>query len=259
MKVNVSSLNTLEYCPRVVYLRDALRLKPEPTEEMVRGLLGHAVRKELSIRQPRVLECAGDLSRVEERLMDELKTVLEDAPYIYREMLWDLNYAKFVDEIRAQVEGEISAMAFKLRTMVSQLGLAESVKQITPWRVEYTVRSDSLKLSGRVDKVMRHESIFPVEIKTGQPPQGVWSGDAIQVCAYAMLLEEKFNQKIDYGYVEYVRSQESKPVLASEKLRREVILARDSVLGILDGAVPEPIEDSGKCPACSYRQLCITL
>jgi CRISPR-associated exonuclease Cas4 len=98
----------------------------------------------------------------------------------------------------------------------------------------------------------------PVEIKTGVVSEFSWDGDRIQLCAYGMLLEEKFREKLPHGILEYTRVEERRPVLFTEKLRRQVIYARDAVLEILDGKNPGicPHGQPRKCEACALKDEC---
>lgn len=82
----------------------------------------------------------------------------------------------------------------------------------------------------------------------------------MQTCAYAMLLEDKFQLKepILFGFVEYTKAQEKRPVMTTEKLRRKVIEARDEIIDIFHGNIPEicPHGNGKKCQSCCYRGQC---
>lgn len=256
MKVSVSNINTYEYCPRMIYLRNVKKIKAKPTPQMIRGLVGHAVRKEVSLRQAKFFEKAADVSRVDQALKAELELILTEFPYIYHSMLKDIRYQDYISEIKSEVEAEIDIMASQMKSILDDIGLKACIKQVTPWKVEYNVRSDKLNLTGRVDKIMKDETIIPVEIKTGTPADGVWLGNRIQLCAYAMLLEEDLGQDIEYGLVEYVKNYEKKQVVTSQSLRRRVLSNRDEITSILDGFEPEPLGQANKCTACSFSQDC---
>jgi len=154
--------------------------------------------------------------------------------------------------------GELAVLGDELKALVGDLGLKGALGYVTPWRTEYSVKSEALNLSGRVDKVMRRDTIVPVEVKTGSASEYGWEGDRIQLCAYGMLLEEKFSEKIPHGLIEYTRVQESRPVLFTEKLRRQVIYARDGVEAVLRGEVPDvcPHGQPKKCGACDLKDEC---
>jgi CRISPR/Cas system-associated exonuclease Cas4 (RecB family) len=260
MKIQVSSINQYMFCPRSVYLSAVLQLEPQPSVERVKGLLGHAVRKELSLRQSRILGKIHDVDALEEALLNELENVLEDVPYIYKDLLEGFEVTGFISELRPELLNEIGILRSRLEIMIDETGLEDSLKRITPWRAEYPVKSDKLKFTGRIDKVMREENYFPVEIKTGNPGNGVWMGDRLQTCAYSMLLEENLGLEkiIPFGFVEYTRIQDKRPVLNTEQLRRRVLAVRDEVIEILDGKNPGicPHGSEKKCSVCGFKESC---
>ena len=260
MKIHVSSLNKYAFCPRSVYLSEVLQIEPKPSVERSKGLLGHAIRKEFSLRQSRILGRIHDMDEIEDALLNELENVLEDVPYIYKDFLEGIKIDEYISEIRPELLNEIKLMKEKLEIMINEVGVEDSLKRITPWRVEYPVKSNRLKFSGRIDKVMKGENYFPVEIKTGNPGDGVWEGDRLQTCAYSLLLEEKLRLKkvIPFGFVEYTKIQEKRPVMNTEQLRRRVINARDDIIEILDGKIPEicPHGSGKKCEVCGFREEC---
>ena len=267
MKVHVSTLNQYSFCPRSVYLSYVLRLDPEPGIERLRGLLGHAIRKELCLRQSKLIEKTIGAD-IENLLLLELEKILEDIPYIYRNLLDrnssdDFDYKDCIPGIRSELEGEISVIGDKLGIMIEELGIDDAIKIISPWKVEYSLRSDKLNFSGRIDKVMKDkvmgkDAYVPVEIKTGKVSDGVWEGDRLQTCAYAMLLEDAFELKkaIPFGFVEYTRVQEKRPVMTTEQLRRRVINTRDEIIDIFDGKVPGACASDRKCQSCGYMGVC---
>jgi len=259
MKVNVSSLREFEFCPRTIYLKHVLNIEPDVSLEQARGLVGHAIRKELSLRQAKLLrkiKCESDLNLL---LQKEFECIMVELPYIYKEKLSGLNLETLFSEIESEIKSEIKYISNRLTSLVQEQGLTEALKTVTPWKVEYPLQSDTIGFSGIVDKIMT--PLSPVEIKTGRVGDGVWEGDRLQLCAYGMLLEEKFNQEIQHGFVEYTRVQEQRPVLFTERLRRRVLDTRDKISEILSGNIPEicPHGSGRKCNACGLKEECYTL
>jgi len=261
MQIHVSSLKAYDFCPRVIYLKEVIKITPEPSVKKTKGLVGHAVRKELSLRQSKLLSRVSDASEIEKYLLEELDNVLLDVPYIYKNLLDDNNidYEKYILEIKDEMLSEIKIINEKLKDIIDELGIDDAIKYVTPWKVEYSIKSKNLKLSGRIDKVMKQDNLIPVEIKTSNPSEaGVWEGDRLQVCAYAMLLEDKFNEKVPFGFVEYMKIVEQRPVMTTEQLRRRVINARNNVIEILEGKIPEVCSHGSgkKCEACDFKDEC---
>ncbi|MFH1787853.1 MAG: CRISPR-associated protein Cas4 [Candidatus Altiarchaeota archaeon] len=260
--IHVSNLSRYEFCPRTIYLKDVAGLTPAPSVEKEKGLVGHAIRKELSLRQAKVVGKISDAGELESFLLDELELILSDAPHIYREKLEVLDYDRYASELRPEIKREIKVLTKHLKAFIDEAGLKKAIKMITPVKVEYIIRSDELGLSGKIDKLMEDDGkMIPVEIKTGKVGEGVWTGDRIQVCGYVLLAEQEFGKHIPYGYVEYTRLCEKKPVLATEKLRRQVLEVRDKVADILNGAVPEicPHGSGKKCESCGLKEECYSI
>jgi CRISPR/Cas system-associated exonuclease Cas4 (RecB family) len=258
--ISASELNSYCFCPRSIYLSKVLRIRPERTPAQARGLVSHAIRRELSLRQPKVLCRISDAAEIGPAFEREVERVLADVPHIYRNLLSGIGAEAYVAEVRAELLREFTVLSEKLTYLVEQFGFDEAVRLLTPKWVEYSVRSDSLMLSGRIDKVMAEDSLVPVEIKTGAVPTGVWEGDRIQTCAYVMLLEDALSlpEPIGVGFVEYTRVHERRPVQSTEGLRRRVIESRDAVAEILAGSIPDvcPHGSARKCDACGFKEQC---
>jgi CRISPR-associated protein Cas4 len=266
MRIHISTLNEYTFCPRSVYLSKVLNIRPELSPKRAKGIVGHAIRKELSLRQSKLL---GDLEEkvksadeLEILLLKELDHILRDVPYIYKDKLEGINLQRCITEIRPELLNEIKLISEKLNFMIDEFGIDEALKLITPWKVEFSIKSEKLKFSGRIDKVMKEKTGYvPIEIKTGNPSESVWEGDRLQICAYAILLEDKFRlrRKIPLGYVEYTQIQEKRPVMTTEQLRRRVIYVRDEILEMLkEKKIPEICSHGSgkKCESCGFKEVC---
>ncbi|MBD3387503.1 MAG: CRISPR-associated protein Cas4 [Candidatus Altiarchaeales archaeon] len=255
--ISVSDLSGFIYCPRSVYLSRVLGVVPPGSDPQGRGMVGHAIRRELSMRQAKLVRKIDSSEDVETILNSELEAVISDIPYIFSER-WVEGYSKFIPEVRSEVQSEIQLLGEELSALISDLGFERALERVTPWKTEYILRSEALNMKGRVDKVMRADCFEPVEIKTGRVPDGVWDGDRVQLCAYALLLEERFKEGVSHGFVEYTRVQERRPVVFTEKLRRQVIHARDLLSELLDGGLPDicPHGQPRKCESCNLVDEC---
>lgn len=261
MKVYVSNLNDYSYCPMRIYLTRVLGIRPEISDGAMMGLMGHFARRELSLRQCRLIKRIDGHDELRNSLLEELEGILRDMQFIYKNKLYNIDVYDYIQKLRRELQNEIQILSKKLCLMINDLGVEEATKRITPWRVEFFINSENLGISGRVDKIMKNPGIVPVEIKTGQVPEDVWLGDKLQICAYAMLLEDKLNSNgsIDHGLVEYVRMMEERPVLMTENLRRSVLRIRDAIIDILDGEVPERCNNDKKCNSCVYKSECFDI
>lgn len=258
--INVSDLSRFLYCPRAVYLADVLGVRVPESCEQGRGVVGHFVRRELAMRQARLISKVQSVGDFDVVLRLELDAVVQELPHIFAGK-WKPVYEAYLPGVRVELSAELDILGDELSAMVEGIGFDKALEYVTPWRTEYPVESKSLNLKGRVDKIMRTDSLVPVEIKTGKPSDYGWEGDRVQVCGYGMLLEERFSHPVDYGVIEYTRDQGKKPVLLTEKLRRQVLITRDQLIEVLDGAAPPvcPHGQPKKCESCGLQDRCYSI
>ncbi len=255
MKVAVSVLSSYSFCPRSVYLSSVLGLEPDSVASLERGLFDHALRKTLIAKQMELLGAVDDAGGLVSALRDVVErsfgVVLEDYPSVRRED---------AEAVRSEVLADLGALGERVSYIAEDLGFDAALRRMSPWRVDYPVSSEKLSLCGRIDKVMKESFYYPVEIKTCSPPESVWEGDRIQVCAYALLLEEdvQAKKKIPYGFVEYTRVPEMRPVMNTDSLRKKVSETSEAVFKILEGVVPDicPHGSGRKCESCGYSKKC---
>ncbi|HDN83574.1 MAG TPA: CRISPR-associated protein Cas4, partial [Candidatus Altiarchaeales archaeon] len=253
--INVSELSQYCYCPKSVYF-SIQGVKPERSEELLAGEIEHLVWREFSFHLPQAIEKVNkpfSKNEIFELLNRELEKVVTRVPYIYRNELAGLEFNSYVPKLRRNFNKSLEHIAEKVSLMLEEMEKAAVIERLTPWRVEFFLKSEKLGLQGKIDKVMLIDNKYiPVEIKTGNFHGRVWLKDKIQVCAYSMLLEEclKLKEAISYGIVEYSNYQESVVVINSEKLRREVFRIRDKILEIINGKVPKGVKNSKKCMSC---------
>ncbi|MFZ2455332.1 MAG: PD-(D/E)XK nuclease family protein [Candidatus Altiarchaeia archaeon] len=255
MKVAVSTLNAYSFCPREVYLSEVLGLAPDSLSEMQRGVFGQDIRKKLAEKQIALLGVSEDIPSLLSSLREELNSIFEGVRKKY-----PLISAEDASKVKSEVITDLGAFSGRLSYIAEDIGLERALRKMTPWKVDYSISSERLGLSGRIDKVMKEAIYYPVEIKTCSPPESVWEGDRIQVCAYGLLLEEDLalKKKIPYGFVEYARIPEMRPVMYTDSLRKSVMDTRDSVFELLEGAVPDicPHGNGRKCESCGYAKRC---
>jgi CRISPR-associated protein Cas4 len=255
MKVAVSVLSSYSFCPRSVYLSEVLKLAPDSLSEMQRGVFGQEVRKRLLCRQIALMDDVSDVPSLVSSLRDELDCIFEGVAEKY-----PLVSSEEATKVKSEVVTDLGAFFGRLNYIAEDIGFEMALRKMTPWKVDYAVSSGKLGLCGCIDKVMKESIYYPVEIKTCSPPESVWEGDRLQVCAYGLLLEEDLGLKkrIPYGFVEYARIPELRPVMYTDSLRKSVMDTRDAVCGLLEGGVPDicPHGNGRKCESCGYSRVC---
>jgi CRISPR-associated exonuclease Cas4 len=119
------------------------------------------------------------------------------------------------------------------------------------------VWSDSLAIHGVADLVEFHPNgaVVPVEYKHGprRPSRHV----DLQLCAYALCLEEMLSVPVPNGAVFSAKSKRRRDVAFTQDLRartrQEIAAIRDL---LAQGTLPPPADDA-RCPTCSLIEACI--
>lgn len=179
---------------------------------------------------------------VEAQLCEALSRLELELPLVY-----GTDPAEFCSACR-ELEGRIPELAN---------GLAPYISLLVPSEVEVDLRSDRLGLSGRLDRLVanRYE---PSIIRTGSAPKdGIWKRDRLMLAGYAMLLTEKYGEKVNRGLVEYPRSAAVREVEIHSVDRSRVLRIRDRVRQIKEGQLPDRPKDA-RCEGCDVLERCET-
>ena len=131
--------------------------------------------------------------------------------------------------------------------------------------VSLELSSESLGLLGRVDCLRRRDgSYLPYEHKRGRPGRApdnapeAWPSDRLQVIAYAVLLEEAFNQPILEGRIRYHAANVTVRVPLDDRARNDLRDAIANARRLRETVVRPPITDNPKlCENCSLAPVCL--
>lgn len=255
--IRVCDIGSCIYCPRQAYLALVLKAEEERTPELDAARVGHMVRRELSLRQSKLLPTVGSVDEAEAAFAAELKSIIADAPHTFRRQ-WRTGYAAHLPRIAEEAAIEIANLAGELEAMAEDMGFEEAAGYLTPLEVDCRLSSETLRISGVVDKIMRHGALVPVDVKTSGPPASSWAEDRIQLCAYGMLVEESSGTEVGYGLMDFVRHAKRQPVLFTGSLREATLKARDDVEAILAGEIPDvcPHGNPERCRPCPLSGAC---
>jgi CRISPR-associated protein Cas1 len=121
--------------------------------------------------------------------------------------------------------------------------------------------SESLGLTAVVDVVEREGTrVRPVEYKRGKTPllpEGAYEPERVQLCAQGLLLRER-GYECHEGLVYYAASHERVRIRFTPELEgRTLELLAQMRARLAGAAIPEPLEDSPKCPRCSLVGICL--
>jgi CRISPR-associated exonuclease Cas4 len=123
----------------------------------------------------------------------------------------------------------------------------------------YLIKDSSLDVIGICDKIeIIDGKYYPILIKSGRPPlKGVWDQDAIELVAYAILIEEEFKADVYVGFVDYEKIGDRRPVVMDVDLRKAYFDVIREVKEIIENKkMPNVKRSPKKCEKCEYRDIC---
>lgn len=264
--INVSSISEYMYCPMKTYIRYTEQRKIQ-TAAMVKGKLTHEIRRgfdELSKRNIWSVDEKMDVKDIFETLFEDVPEFVESKTERYqRTGLISLDIKeKICRDLEEDLKLESWFLTLKTYKILKKTGKSGSDvldMLFPPLLTEFSIEDPELNLRGQLDRIeIVDGSYYPVEIKSGLPPlKGVWKSDALQIGAYAILMEHEFNRAIPLGFVEYTGACQRRPVLVSIDLREEVLNVLEDIKSMLtDGNIPELTQNPKKCAKCDFSDSC---
>ena len=167
-----------------------------------------------------------------------------------------LFYLEQVEKIRVADESVFSG-----RSLHEELHQKEQEKG--QWNIE-EMMSENLGIIGKVDVLRKRDGkIIPYEHKKGRcyrknKKAFAWFPDEIQVCAYAMLLEEHTGQQIQEGRVHYHADNVTVKVAVDSKARENVSEAIKRARELSESIQRPPITKNERlCIKCSLAPVCL--
>ncbi|BDH78815.1 hypothetical protein MTTB_01940 [Methanothermobacter tenebrarum] len=165
-------------------------------------------------------------------------------------------------EIKKILEMEAELESIKIKRFMDATGkdgweLKEFI--INPSLNNYRIHDDSLELSGNVHRIeIIRGKYYPIKIKVALPPyRGVWDSDALEVAAYALLIEKEFKSEVLLGFVDYIPVGERRPVIIDQTLREDLLTIIEEIKGVLMGEnTPTKNLNPRRCEKCNYNNIC---
>lgn len=265
--IPVSLLSAYLYCPRKLYLQKVLK-KEEPVKEtIIKGQLRHQVIDSVTQRERELIlliQPDDPFERVLKRYEAVYKNELRNAIIVNKRSIERLNIEPSAMDrmVWSQLRSDVLSRAefvheFAVKSRLFGPALWEN---LTPKiKSEYTVESESLGLKGVIDQVhIYYDSLVPFELKTGSSPnEGIWPGHRIQLAAYMLLLEDKFDMNITEGIIYYLDSKEKRPLRMNPFLREDVIKTKILVEKVLSSKeLPPILKYDNKCSSCAFKDDC---
>lgn len=240
--IKVSDITTYLKCPRMCYF---MNRGHDFINEISPGYLERIILKELALTYDSAVKSDDKLCF----LRTGLERISNDIRVIYPNELKSID-----DETLTKSIEDISPL---LDMICSNLSLNNDFYSGDFVGDEPILRSTKFELTGSPDRLIKMGDCFiPSIIKTGKmPDNGVWQGDRLQLTAYSILVEEKYNSIIEKGFVEYARWGIVRPVVIKRHERRKVLQIRERIKKIQDGFMPERPDDA-PCQYCGFAGIC---
>jgi len=267
MKISVSLLSSYLYCSRKLFLQQVLMLEEPPKESLVMGSIRHEtydrINKEEEIIVTSITKKT-DLNGILELYRQNYLKLLRKSIANNKERLKEVNL-NMLDAYRKAYPFILEESATRSNNVFNFIEAnnvygQELWERLTPKIIsELRIESEGLRLKGIIDQVHIYENDYvPFELKTGRTPQdGVWPNHRIQIAAYSLLLQEKFNRPVKEGFIFYLDTKEKRHVAINPFMREEINHIVDDVIALLESKeLPDFCGNENKCRKCGLRQTC---
>ncbi|AEG19155.1 CRISPR-associated protein Cas4 [Methanobacterium paludis] len=266
MMINVSSISEYIYCPVKSYIKHTERLDIQTTP-MITGKLVHEVRRGFEELIKRNMWSVNEKMEIR----DIFESLFEDVPEFVENKIQRYHDARLIDletkkkicrDLKGDVELDSWTVAIKTQKIIRKTRKtgADIVDLLfPPLLLEFSIEDSELNLRGQLDRIEIVDGVYyPVELKTGVPPvKGVWKSDAIQIAAYAILMEQEFNKEVPVGFVDYMGAGQRMPVLVNTSLRNDLVNVLEDMKSMFkNGEIPELMQNPKKCVKCDYADFC---
>ncbi len=126
------------------------------------------------------------------------------------------------------------------------------------WKtVERPLFSALHQLAGKPDYVVKHgQQTIPIEVKSANAPgDGPRRSHLLQLAAYCLLIEERYQHRPEYGIIKYAdRAFEIDYTSALETALLDTLDAMRA--NLTEGEAVRSHNDPARCMHCGYRQAC---
>jgi CRISPR-associated exonuclease Cas4 len=197
------------------------------------------------------------MNDVEERLF---VTVTDLKQYIYCPRIVYYTYClplirPTTYKMEAGIKAHEKASKRERRRTLTAYGLDEGKRRFDVW-----LRSPILGLTGKVDMVIevtegKEQELIPVEYK--QTRRKIGKHIRLQLAAYGMMLEERWNLGVKRGFVYSLLRRKAESVSLTKQLCTEAktLLAEMREM-IRREAMPDPPRSPRQCVNCEFRRFC---
>jgi CRISPR-associated exonuclease Cas4 len=264
--ISVSSISEYVYCPAKMYLKYTQDNSAQ-TQEMIAGKISQEIRRgyeEITKRNIWNIKENAEIEDIFNILFDEVPQFIENISNKYSKM--DIIESKVLKDLCVDLNEDFRLeshfMSLKIKSVLNNTkkrGMEIAEMFYPQSLLEFGLKNEEMNLSGKVDKIEIINGIYyPIETKTSIPPSsGVWLADALQIAAYAILIDYELNKEVLVGFIEYTRIGERRPVVINSILHNKLFQVLDSInLMFEKQEMPEFRIFKNKCEKCGYMEIC---
>lgn len=136
------------------------------------------------------------------------------------------------------------------RRLLKRYGLEDGKREF-----HLQLKSERLGINGKLDLLIRSSrGLFPVEFKFSSRKPA--TNHKYQLAAYALLVEERFNQPVRQGFLYFQPSKSIYPVLFSQGVKDFTKRTLQRMLDLIYSEQVPPLPRRGRCVDCEFRNYC---
>ncbi|MBW2989273.1 CRISPR-associated protein Cas4 [Candidatus Woesearchaeota archaeon] len=265
--ISVTALSSYMYCARKLYLQYVLKLTEPPKEALIKGSIRHKAHENISLAEEELvkgIKKGTTLEELKSACHQKYRKILLDSIKEKKDILKQFNILPqdLFKSVWPMILSETEDRAEVIHSFMLKYGIfgEELWEKLMP-KVESELRisSEKLGLKGIVDQIEAYkEGLVPIELKTGKAPkEGVWPGHKIQLVAYALLMEERFQKEVKEGFVHYLDEKQKRHIPINPFMRIEVkeLISKVNLLLISD-KLPDFEKNQNKCVNCGLKMDC---
>ncbi|MEM3405682.1 MAG: CRISPR-associated protein Cas4 [Candidatus Pacearchaeota archaeon] len=257
--LNVTEIASYLYCPRKMYIKRIMKIKEKPTPRMIEGKIKHDIFDIFNKNEKEIITRIRKKIGREEILKMykfEVLKILSEIIKINEEKIlkYNINVFELKKNILNKLEREILLRVSSLEEGINKGYFEEKLWENLPRKYysEIEIISKKLFLKGRIDRVEINDNIIPYEIKN---KDRIYEEDKLQLVGYALLLEEKFDRKVNFGFIE--TKKEEKKIEINDKLKKEFLEILEEIKNVLKEKKSIPIiSNFKKCQMCNFKNIC---
>ena len=260
--INMSSIKTHMYCPMKLYIENHVDSNKQNDFQLAIELKKLKIDiKDLMQKNLRKIKKEMELEEIEKILSENIDSYIKSSAKSIKAMDLGLDDSQ-ITEIIENSKFDIKMLALKSKQTMEILkkdGFAINDVFFPNCMYSYLLKDRQLELIGVCDKIeIVDGKYYPVAIKNSNPPlKGIWDQDAIELVAYAILIEEDFDTEVFVGFVDYEKIGERRPVVMDVNLRKGLFEIIKEVREIIDNKkLPNVRKSDKKCENCEYKNIC---